>query len=242
VRAFILSPSRRRILVVAAVIVVIIAGIAFVWRDVSFRPALVAIARWARHAGWTGCVLFAAGYLAAVIVGLPTSVLTALSGFLYGPLLGSAIVLPPSLLGAAASFAIARSGARRWIERRMRKHPRIAAVDTALHEHPITIMTLLRLSPVLPSNLMNFLFALTGVRFAPYILACVLSMIPGTLMFAYAGAAVTNVRRLTSAKEAPGATALYWFGLVAAAAGVLLLGALARRALARHRLPDRAGT
>jgi uncharacterized membrane protein YdjX (TVP38/TMEM64 family) len=232
------SLNRRRLTICAGVIVLGM-GILWGWHAMRMGAALTAVARWAHQGGSTGYILFGSVYLLAVVIGLPTSVLTALSGFLYGPLLGSAIVLPPSLLGAAISFWLSRTVGRRWAERRLLKHRSVAAVDAALVEHPLTIMTLLRLSPVLPSNLLNFLFALSGVRFGPYLAASVFSMIPGTLLFAYAGSAVTNVRRLISAKHSQGVSILYWLGLAATTVAVLLVSWLARRALAGRRTERR---
>src|SRR4051812_43960369 len=109
-RSAVLTGNHRRV-AIAALLIAAVAGIVWAWHGISLRPALLAIAGWARHRGSTAYVLFGIGYLVAVFIALPTSLLTALAGFLYGPLLGSAIVLPPSLLGSALSFWVVRSGA-----------------------------------------------------------------------------------------------------------------------------------
>lgn len=201
----------------------------------SVERALLDAIRWARHQGAAGYVSASAIYLAAVLFGLPTSALTLAAGFLYGLVRGSEVVIVPSLLGAAIGFALARSVGRRRVERLVRAEPRATAVSDALRERPLLIMTLLRLSPVLPSNLLSYVFALSGVRFGAYMLACFLSMVPGTLLFAYAGGAIRNVHRLFGRHQDKGLSALYWVGLGATSAAALLVTWLARRALARRR-------
>lgn len=208
----------------------------FVATRLSLHRPLVTAVRYARRAGWEGYVVFGSVYLGAVVLGLPTSLLTVLAGFLYGPLRGSVIVIGPSLAGAALAYALARSVARERIKGRLRRYPRAAALSQAVGEQPVTIMTLLRLSPILPSNILNYVFALTDVKLAPYLWACVLAMVPGTLMFAYAGSLITSVSRLRSADASPGTTALTWVGLAATAFGSFLLTRLARRALRRRHL------
>ena len=49
-------------------------------------------------------------------------------------------------------------------------------------------MLLLRLSPLLPLALSNYLYGLTSVDFAPYVLGSWLGMLPGTFAYVSAGA------------------------------------------------------
>lgn len=217
----------------------LVAACVLVVTQLSLHRPLVTAVRYARRSGWEGYVVFGSVYLGAVVLGIPTSLLTVLAGFLYGALRGSAIVIGPSVAGAALAYALARSVARDRIKRRLKRYPKAAALSQAVGEQPLTIMTLLRLSPILPSNVLNYVFALTDVKLAPYLWACVLAMVPGTLMFAYAGSLITSVSRLRSADASPGATALTWVGLAATAFGSFLLARLARRALRRRKLDTR---
>jgi uncharacterized membrane protein YdjX (TVP38/TMEM64 family) len=201
----------------------------------AVERTVVAAVRWARREGTAGVLGAAAIYFGAVLLGLPTSLLTLAAGFLYGFLRGSELVIVPSLLGAAAAFALARSVGRERIARKVYADERTAAISDALGERPILLMTLLRLSPVLPSNLLNYVFALSGVGFGSYLAACFLSMVPGTVAFAYAGSAIRNVHRLFGRHRGGGVSVLYWLGLGATAAGALLATRLARRALDRRR-------
>lgn len=44
------------------------------------------------------------------------------------------------------------------------------AIDKAIGENSFRVVTLLRLSPLLPFSLGNYLYGLTSVKFVPYVL------------------------------------------------------------------------
>lgn len=46
---------------------------------------------------------------------------------------------------------------------------------------------LLRLSPLIPFNLSNYLYGLTAIAFLPYVIASFFGMLPGTLLYVYLG-------------------------------------------------------
>ena len=69
-----------------------------------------------------------------------------------------------------------------------RKYPKFAAVDDAIGEDSFKVVALLRLSPLLPFALSNYLYGLTSVKTKPYVLASWLGMLPGTFAYVSAGA------------------------------------------------------
>ena len=46
---------------------------------------------------------------------------------------------------------------------------------------------LLRLSPLIPFNLSNYLYGLTAIAFIPYVLATLIGMLPGAVLYVYLG-------------------------------------------------------
>ena len=83
----------------------------------------------------------------------------------------------------SASFLIARYALRDKIKDVADENPKFAAIDNAIGEDSFRVVALLRLSPLLPFALSNYLYGLTSVKFKPYVLASWLGMLPGT--FAY---------------------------------------------------------
>jgi len=66
---------------------------------------------------------------------------------------------------------------------------RFKQVDRAIGELGPKLVFLLRLNPLIPFNLSNYLYGLTAVKFWPYVLASWIGMLPGTLLYVYLGAA-----------------------------------------------------
>jgi uncharacterized membrane protein YdjX (TVP38/TMEM64 family) len=65
---------------------------------------------------------------------------------------------------------------------------KFAAVDNAVTEEGWKIVVLLRLSPLVPFNVQNYLFGITDIPFPHYFAATCVGIIPGTVLFVYLGA------------------------------------------------------
>lgn len=194
---------------------------------------------WVRSAGGLGVFAFVFLYVAAALLLVPGSVLTLGAGFAYGPLWGSVLVVPTSWVPAALGFALARSGLRGWVERKVEGRPRFAAIDRAVGGDGFRIVLLLRLSPIVPYSLLNYALGLTKIKPGDYLLASALGMLPGTILYVYLGSLADAAADLSAGSGAaadPWRRALYWGGLGAAALVTVLITRAARRAL-RHELP-----
>jgi uncharacterized membrane protein YdjX (TVP38/TMEM64 family) len=144
---------------------------------------------WVAHLGIWGVLLFILVYILATVLFFPASILTIGAGFIFGVLLGTAIVSIAATVGAALAFLIARYLARNQIEHRVANNPRFKRIDRAIGERGTKLVFLLRLSPLIPFNLSNYFYGLTSVKFWPYVLASWIGMLPGTLLYVYLGAA-----------------------------------------------------
>ena len=103
----------------------------------------------------------------------------------------------------------------------------VGSLGRVVEERGFQLIVLLRLSPIVPYGLLNYALGLTRVSTRSYFLAGALGMLPGTLLYVYLGAAVTNVGALMAGRSAfptiaaPWLDALYWGGLVATVAMVV---------------------
>jgi uncharacterized membrane protein YdjX (TVP38/TMEM64 family) len=203
----------------------------------------LALVAWIRGAGAGGAAVFAIAYVAATVLLLPGSILTLGAGFAYGPVLGLLLASPVSVVAATAAFVLGRSVARGWVARKVAGDPRFAAIDHAVGESGFRIVFLLRLSPLVPFNLLNFTLGLTRVRLRDYVAASILGMFPGTLLYVYLGSLVTSASELAAGRHGDAGglgRALYVLGLVATVAATVVITRIARRALARaleHKAP-----
>jgi uncharacterized membrane protein YdjX (TVP38/TMEM64 family) len=204
--------------------------------------AVLPVERWAlfvvgavRETGFAGVLLYALVYVAATLLLLPGSILTAGAGFVYGPLWGALLVSPVSVLGATLAFLLGRGVARGWVVRRLRANTRVAAIDEAVAQHGLRLVVLLRLSPLVPFNLLNYALGLTRVRLRDYVIGSALGMLPGTVLYVYLGSTIAEASQLAAGVRPTGLAGrlLYWLGLAASLLVVAVTTRLARNALRR---------
>ncbi len=94
-------------------------------------------------------------------------------------------------------------------------------------------MFLLRLSPLVPYNLLNYALALSGVRYRDYMLASV-GMLPAIVMYVYYGKVVGDVAALAAGVAPPRGPEYYVLlavGLLATVVATTMITRAARRAI-----------
>lgn len=212
---------------VGVVAAVLLAG-TLAARHVSAETLTQAMS-WIQGLGPLGPVIYGLAYFALELVAVPALPLTVGAGYLFGVARGSAVVSVAATSAAAASFLLARYGARDFISGLARRYPKFRAVDRAVGREGFKFVLLLRLSPLLPFALSNYLYGLTSVRFTPYVLGSWLGMLPGSVAIVSGGAAVNALSDLSSTPDVnPGLLVL---GLIATILVLRSVGKLASEAL-----------
>ncbi len=184
-------------------------------------------------AGWgfLGIMLFALLYIISTVLLIPGSALTTLAGVVFGIWRGTLIVSLAATTGASLAFLLGRYAFRSRIERRLSTKPGFTAIDQAVTARGWVIVALLRLSPIVPFNLSNYFFGLTGIGFWRYAIASWLCMLPGTLLYVYLGYAAGAVAG-AGGVNGPLHWALLLTGLVLVAVVSIYVTRMARRAMA----------
>jgi uncharacterized membrane protein YdjX (TVP38/TMEM64 family) len=195
--------------------------------------------------GVVAALVYLAVYVAATVALVPGGVLAMVAGALFGTVHGFGIAFTGAVLGSSAAFLVARQGGRggvaRLMDRRAARHEvfaRIARIDHGLGRRGLALVFLLRLSPFVPYNLLNYALGLTGVRFRDYLLGSV-GMVPGALVYAYVGNLAGDVAAAAAGRGATdGAPILVLIpGLMVTLAAVWLLSRYARTELERLTKP-----
>ncbi len=181
-------------------------------------------------------VLFVLIYVAAAVTLAPAFFLTVAGGALFGVWQGSLLVFVGASLGSSAVYALASPLARtRWM-RRVTRDQRVAAVRNAVAGGGVRIMLLLRLSPLVPYSILNYALALSGVRYADFVVA-LLGMIPAIILYTYYGKVVGDVAALAAGVSPPRGVEYYLLlgvGLVTVAVSTTMITRAARREMERH--------
>ena len=104
-----------------------------------------------------GYAIFAVVYVAAEVLAIPAIPLTASAGYLFGVAQGTTIVLCAAVVAAAISFLIGRTFLRSYVESLVSDSPRFKAIDRVIGKEGFKLILLLRLSPIFPFALSNYM-------------------------------------------------------------------------------------
>jgi uncharacterized membrane protein YdjX (TVP38/TMEM64 family) len=188
---------------------------------------------WVAAQGAWAPLAYLLGYAVLTIAFVPGALPTMAAGALFGLGEGTLYAFLGEVLGGVASFAMARSVARPLVEARLKSSRRFAQLDRAVRRDGRRIVFMLRLSPAIPFNALNYALGITTIRFTDYVVASV-AMLPACLLYVYYGKLIGDVAALAGG-AAPPRDAMYW---IATAAGVavtiavsVLLARIATRAL-----------
>ena len=200
------------------------------------RAWLLSALEWIRGLGAWGPVAFCALYVLACVLLLPGSVLSLGAGVVFGLAEGIIVVSISATLGATAAFLVGRYVARGWVERTIAANPRFQAIDAAVAREGWKIVALLRLSPVVPFNLLNYAFGATRVRLRDYVIASWAGMQPGVVLYVYLGSLAGDLASgvATGRTRTAAEWAFYAVGLLATVAVTVYVARVARAALAKR--------
>jgi len=174
------------------------------------RSGIVAFLEWVENNVVAGVFGFMALYFFATIFFVPGSILTLGAGFVFsaaldslgwGVLLGTGAVWVGASLGAIASFLLGRYLFRDgFVGKLTEKFTIFKALDNALEDKGLRIMVLLRLSPIVPFNVLNYIAGVTGVQLWHYVVACV-AMLPGTILYVFLGASAGSLTAISGGMD-----------------------------------------
>lgn len=137
--------------------------------------------------GTLGVAYFGVAYCIAEILAVPAIPLTASAGYLFGPVKGTVVVLFSASIAAAVSFQIGRTLLRDYVENILKDYPKFSKIDKAIGREGFKLMLLLRLSPIFPFALSNYLYGASSINFPAFLGGTLLGFAPGTLAYVYTG-------------------------------------------------------
>lgn len=168
-------------------------------------------------AGWAAPVVFVLAYALGTVAFLPGAAMTVLAGVLFGPVLGTGLVVAGGTAGATAAFALTRRLGRARIQRFL--GPRLTRADGWLERRGFAAMLGLRLVPLVPFNVLNYAAGLSRMTTRPYVAATALGIVPGAFAYASLGGTLDDP---LSAR---------FFGAVALVVALAVAGAWGKRFL-----------
>jgi uncharacterized membrane protein YdjX (TVP38/TMEM64 family) len=188
--------SVRRLLPLAALALAVAAVFAFdLDRYLTFdalRENRAALTGFVAANGVLASAAYVLIYAAAVALSLPGgAVLTIGGGFLFGTVVGGALVVLAATVGATLLFLIAKTALGDPL--RARAGPFLQKMEAGFQENALSYLLVLRLIPLFPFFIVNLVPAFLGVSLRTYVLATFVGIIPGTLVYASVGAGLGSV-------------------------------------------------
>jgi uncharacterized membrane protein YdjX (TVP38/TMEM64 family) len=148
-----------------------------------------------------GSVLFIGIYAIATVTFVPGSILTIGAGFAFkfalvdlwkAVLVGTTVVIIGASIGDTGSFLLGRFFFREWVLKKSEKYPMLRAIQKAIRKEGMKLIFLLRLCPLIPYSILNYLMGITDIKFSHYLLGN-LAMIPGTIVYVFIGTSISSI-------------------------------------------------
>ena len=141
-------------------------------------------------------VLFILIYILQTSFSLPgATIMTLAGGFLFGSLWGPLYVNVGATTGATLAFLAARYLLRQWVERKF--GDKLGPIQGGFAKNAFSYLLTLRLIPFFPFFLVNLLSGLTRVKVSTYVVATAIGIIPGSVVYAFAGRQLGTINSLS---------------------------------------------
>ncbi len=129
----------------------------------------------------------------ATVAFLPGTPLTLLAGLAFGPVMGAVYVVAGATVGLTLAVLVARYAARDLLASRVEEDGRLRRLDAEVGRQGWRILLVTRLVPLFPFNLQNYAsYGLTRVRLGVYGPVSAVCIVPGTVVYTFAGGSITN--------------------------------------------------
>jgi uncharacterized membrane protein YdjX (TVP38/TMEM64 family) len=149
------------------------------------------IRAWAGSLGVWAPVGYVVLYAIGTVAMVPGSLFDTLGGVLFGPVLGSVVNLIGGSIGAFLAFFVARYVAGDWVEQRCGR--RVREIKHSVEAEGWRFVAMVRLVPVFPYTVFNYLLGLTRIPFWQYAVTTVVCMAPSTVVYTWLGHAGRNL-------------------------------------------------
>lgn len=158
--------------------------------DKDAGRAATYVQEWLRQWGGWGWLIYSIAGTILMSIGFPRLAFAAISGALYGVILGTLLTQVANTLSAIPGFYYTRFMGREITERKMRG--RLQRLNGLLRHHGFKVMLLVRLCPVGNSFITSCLFGVSAISFLAYVTASGIGFLPGNFILALLGGSVSG--------------------------------------------------
>ncbi|MDH6099304.1 TVP38/TMEM64 family protein [Anabaenopsis sp. FSS-46] len=168
------------------------------------------IQSWLQAAGIWAPITYVAIYVVATILILPSTALNLTGGAIFGVGMGTFWTSIAAIIAAITAFIFARTVGHQMISQKLAG--RWQAIDAELRQGGISYIFAIRLMPIMPYGLVNFVAGLTSISFRDYLIGTTLGTVPGILPFVLLGS--SGLKAVRTGEILPLLTALLLIGML----------------------------
>lgn len=159
---------------------------------------------------WGGWGMFLGLYTVVVALFLPGVVLIVGAGFVFGFWKALLATWIGGAIGQAFAFLLARYLLADWVDSFVRvKWRKWEVIDRAIAHDGWKLVLIMRLSPVIPYNLLNIAMGTTSMPFWQFTLVSALGIVFECSIFCYLGSMATSITSIVSG-HSTGAATVHW--------------------------------
>ena len=159
------------------------------------QSKLGAISEYRQQNPLRAVLIFSAIYISATAASIPGAlVLTLLGGAIFGFVVGSAIVAVSATIGATIAFLLSRYLFDDLVKEKMGE--RLTKIRQNFEKEGAMYLFSMRLVPVFPFFAINLLMGLTSIKTSSYVIASLIGMLPGTMVFINTGTQLAKLKSL----------------------------------------------
>ncbi len=208
----------------------IVCGLVFLARNSAAE--LAAWETWITGLGTEGWLVFVVAAIVLMAVFVPSTVLGAIAGALFGLGWGILAMSVAGLTTAALTWLIAHSLLRHRIAVVLRRYPKLEAIQRAVRSDGMRLQFLFRLAPISPVTV-NYVLGAAGVRFLPFMVGA-LGMLPSFFVEVYFGHLARHVSTVVAGSDSGSTLGIVMKvgGFVTCVVAIIALGKMARNAVA----------
>jgi uncharacterized membrane protein YdjX (TVP38/TMEM64 family) len=165
----------------------VLVALVIAWRlgyfSLARREQLLAFVQHARHNPWAG-PLYVVAYAIIATLGLPITVLSVVGGALFGTIRGVALAWTGAMIGTVTAYLLARSIGQGTVRRFLGRHHLLGHLRK---RSDFWALVRLRVLPVAPFAVLDYLAGLVGVSLRVLLLATAIGALPTVVAYCYAG-------------------------------------------------------
>jgi len=188
-----------------------------------------------KNLGPWGPLVLAVAYIPLTVLAVPATILALGGGYLFGLPIGFIADSIGSTIGCTAAFLVGKTIGRSYVASKLNDYPQFQAVSIATRRSGFKIVFLLRLVPLLPFNMLNYLLSVTPIGLGQYMLASWIGMMPITFGLVYIGTTIKDLSDVTHSwsEISMARWILLTAGLLASVVLIFLVTQIAKKSLAK---------